>query len=92
MNLKDIKYYFLFCLIIIPLTLLSQVNGNGNHLTDTIEWNNQDSFHYDSLFINNQIKYDQFYDSLITKASKNKITKTALDLLLINEPGFLDLV
>lgn len=80
------KYYFLFYLILIPFGLLSQVNRTGNHVDDTIGWNNPDSFHNDSLLINNQIKYDQFYDSLITKASKNKLTKAALDLLLINQP------
>jgi hypothetical protein len=73
-------------LVIIPYSLSAQ---NGNHilLQDTIEWNNPDSFQNDSLYINNQIKSDSFYDSLITRASKNKITKTALNLLLVKEPA-----
>ena len=39
----------------------------------------------DSILINNQIKSDQFYDSLFSVASKNKITKTAIDLIFINQ-------
>lgn len=38
----------------------------------------------DTFFINNKIKSDQFYDSLISRAAKNKITKTAVDFLIIN--------
>jgi len=86
MEYKNIKYYILFYLLIIPLTLLSQDN-NLNSKNDTLNWNNPDAFHNDSLYINNQIKSDQFYDSLTSIASKNKITKTALKLLLVNQPS-----
>lgn len=55
-------------------------------LSDTIKNYKSDAIKIDSLYINNQIKSDKFYDSLISRASKNKITKTALNLLLINQP------
>ena len=87
MNRKYNKYYFLFCLIIIPLSLLSQGYRNFSNLSDTIKLKNSDSYLTDSIFISNQIKSDRFYDSLKIKASKNKISKTALDLLLVSNPA-----
>ena len=83
---RSIKYYLFLLLTIIPLSLLSQSSHEILLINDTIEWNNTNSFQNDSLFINNQIKSDRFYDSLINRASKNKISKTALKLLLISEP------
>lgn len=59
--------------------LLGQVDNNIN---DTIKW---DKYDKDSILVKPKLKSDLFYDSLITKASKNKITKTALDLLLVNK-------
>ena len=87
MNYRNLKYYFLLIIFIIPLSLVSQVRESNNHKSDTIGYYKTDSFPKDSLYINNQIKSDRFYDSLITKASKNKITKTALNLLLVNQSG-----
>ncbi len=86
-----IKRNYIYCLlqlllVIIPFSLLAQT-GNNNLLQDTIEWNNPNSFQNDSLYINNQLKSDSFYDSLINRASKHKITKTALNLLLVREPA-----
>lgn len=87
MTKRNYKYFLLqVLLIIIPLSLFAQ-NGNKNLLQDTIEWNNPNSFQNDTLYINNQLKSDSFYDSLINRASKNKITKTALNLLLVKEPA-----
>jgi len=63
--------------------VLAQVEGNKNLPKDTT---NQ-KFQNDSLYINNRIKSDQFYDTLINRASKNNITKAALGLLLVNEPS-----
>ena len=40
----------------------------------------------DSLIIDQKNKYNPFYDTLKLKASKNKITKAALDLILTQEP------
>ena len=72
-----------------PLTLFCKENRVEEFPNDTIEWTTFDSnSNIDTILINNQIKYDQFYDSLVTKASKNKITKTALDLLLVNQPAY----
>ncbi len=82
MNNRKLKYYFLFLIITIPLSLFSQVNKINS---DTIKSFNKNSFQKDSLYINNQIISDRFYDSLITKASKNRITITALELLLVNK-------
>lgn len=87
MNYRKLKYYFLLILFIIPLSLISQVSDSNNGKSDTIALYKTDLFPKDSLYINNQIKSDRFYDSLITKASKNKITKTALSLLLVNQSG-----
>lgn len=89
MNYRKLKYYFLLFIFIIPLSLVSQVNTSNISSSDTIAYYKTDLFPKDSLYINNQIKSDRFYDSLITKASKNKITKTALSLLLVNQsaPG-----
>ncbi len=76
-NLK-LKYHLFLYLLLIPFSLLSQSNTSK---IDTSKISNKDT-----LYINNQIKSDQFYDSLIVKASKNKITQTALSLLLVNNP------
>ncbi len=84
---RNYTYYLLqLLLLIISFSLLAQ-NENNNLLKDTIEWNNPNSFQNDSLYINNQLKSDSFYDSLINRASKNKITKTALNLLLVKKPA-----
>ncbi|MBU8892012.1 MAG: hypothetical protein KOO66_04490 [Bacteroidales bacterium] len=83
---RSIKYYLILLVTIIPLSLLSQNYEEFLLINDTIEWNSPNSVQKDSLYINNQIKSDRFYDSLINRASKNKITKTALNLLLISEP------
>lgn len=73
--------------MIIPLSLISQSKKNYISLSDTIKKDTSYLSRRDSLYINNQIKSDRFYDSLKRKASKNKITKTALDLLLVREPS-----
>lgn len=80
----NVKYYILFLIMIIPLSLLSQPQNSSNSpnsKTTPIILS-----HKDSLDSQHQIKSDRFYDSLKTKASKNKITKTALGLLLVNDP------
>ena len=77
MNKRILKYNILLYLFIVPLSLFSQ--------TDTTTQKKHTSPGYDSLYINNQLKSDRFYDSLKTKAAKNKITKTALNLILVNE-------
>lgn len=87
MKIKNFKYYFLIILITIPILLLSQTKKEFNNSTDTIDWNPSYTLRNDSLYINNQLKSDRFYDSLKTKASKNKITKTALKFLLVSEPA-----
>lgn len=86
MNVKNFKYCFLITLIAIPVLLLGQIKKSFNNPTDTIDWNPSYTSRNDSLYVNNQLKSDRFYDSLKTKASKNKITKTALGFLLVNEP------
>ncbi|MGC9374431.1 MAG: hypothetical protein ACP5DQ_05245 [Bacteroidales bacterium] len=40
----------------------------------------------DTILTKQKIQSDQFYDTLKFKASKNRITKAALDLLLVQEP------
>ncbi|MDY6801218.1 MAG: hypothetical protein SVU94_08350 [Bacteroidota bacterium] len=40
----------------------------------------------DTILTKQKIQSDQFYDTLKLKASKNKFTKAALDLILIQEP------
>ncbi|HAF29132.1 MAG TPA: hypothetical protein DCG75_08810 [Bacteroidales bacterium] len=87
MNIKNFKYYFLIILITIPVLLLGQIKKSINNPTDTIDWNPSYTSRNDSLYVNNQLKSDRFYDSLKTKASKNKITKTALNFLLVSEPA-----
>lgn len=82
-----IKYYYLFLLVTVPMSLLGQVNKNFNSNNDTLKKEKTHSYLNDSLYINNQIKSDKFYDSLKIKASRNKITKTALGFLLVNEPS-----
>ena len=66
--------YQLILISLLNLPLLGQENGNNILSNDTV-------------LVNNKTKSDLFYDSLITKASRNKITKTALDLLLISQPN-----
>ncbi|MDA3954099.1 MAG: hypothetical protein PF485_10660 [Bacteroidales bacterium] len=85
MSDRKFKYYFIFIVIIIPLSLFSQVGESNNLKSDTINYYNADSFQQDSLYINKQLRYDRFYDSLTARASSNKITKTALNLLLVNK-------
>ena len=82
MKFTFLKYY-LVLLIFAPFTLFAQINNTKSNISGT-------STHKDlkdSLYINNQIKSDQFYDTLYTIASKNNITKAALELLLVNEPN-----
>lgn len=78
MKTKHIKYYFLLYLFVIPLSLFCQTIP-----TDTIPAIKISR--EDSITIQNQLKSDRFYDSLKTKASKNKITQTALNLILENQ-------
>lgn len=77
------KYSFIkYCLVLlffIPSILCAQTTDKKN-TADTTKKNRNDSIY-------NQTKSDQFYDSLINRASKNKITKAALDLLLVREPN-----
>jgi hypothetical protein len=80
MKTGQIKYYFLIYVLIIPLSLLSQT-----HPTDTVPAKIVNDT--DSIFIHNQLKSDRFYDSLKVRASKNKITQTALGLILETEPA-----
>jgi hypothetical protein len=60
----------------------SSYNNNPKDNSDTIS-----ILSNDSLFINNQKKYDDFYDSLANKNYKNKLTKAALNLLIVNQPN-----
>jgi len=62
--------------------------GQNQYIPNSIE-NNSDTISVtlrDTAFINNQEKYDQFYDSLVNKKYKNKLTKAALNLLIVNQP------
>jgi len=71
---------FLICLLFTNTT-----TGQVESTSDTLQWTNLNYLHAkDSAFLLNKIKSDQFYDSIISKASKNKITKTAISWLLIN--------
>ncbi|MFC2152827.1 hypothetical protein ACFLSE_09915 [Bacteroidota bacterium] len=72
--------------MIFPFLLLSQNSKKLKTINDTII-NNTQKIYNDSLYINNQLKSDRFYDSLKVLASKNKFTKRALNLLLVNEPN-----
>ena len=65
--------YQLILISLLNLPLLGQENGSEIISNDTV-------------LVNNKTKSDLFYDSLITKASRNKITKTALDFLLVAQP------
>ena len=81
---------FTYLLIIISLlnfSLLGQETGNDILINDTIKWPDSKTSTSDTIFVNNKTKSDLFYDSLITKASRNKITKTALDFLLVSQPN-----
>lgn len=78
MKSKSIQYYLLVYLVAIPFSLMCQTNPS-----DTVKTRKSIA---DSLYIENQLKSDRFYDSLKLKASKNKITQTALGLILQSEP------
>ncbi|MFC2104805.1 hypothetical protein ACFLS4_05590 [Bacteroidota bacterium] len=86
MNYSSIKYGLLVSLILISSLLLGQNNKNLNTINDTIIKNPQINFN-DSLYVNNQLKSERFYDTLKTLASRNKITKRALSLLLVTQPN-----
>lgn len=81
MKFTFLKYYLVF-VIFAPFTLYAQIHNTKSDISDTTTNKNLKN----SLYINNQIKSDQFYDTLYTIASKNNITKAALGLLLVNEP------
>lgn len=69
----------------VPFLTWGQGSYNNNYPkdnSDTISISSKDS-----LFINNQKKYDDFYDSLVNKNYKNKLTKAALNLLIVNQPN-----
>jgi hypothetical protein len=69
----------------VPTLTWGQSSYNNNYLED-----NSDTISIasnDSLYINNQKKYDDFYDSLVNKNYKNKLTKAALNLLIVNQPN-----
>jgi hypothetical protein len=71
--------------IITPLVLW----GQAKYIPNSTE-NNSDTITVtlrDTTFLNNQKKYDDFYDSLANKNYKNKLTKAALNLLIVNQPN-----
>lgn len=79
MRTRHYKYYLLVYLYILPFSLLCQTIPN-----DTIQPKKHGN--EDSVYIQNQLKSDRFYDSLKVKASKNRITQTALGLIIESEP------
>lgn len=72
-----------FCCIGIILPLISEGQQNINIVKDTTKTNEIPK--EDTLFIQSQIKSDQFYDSLLSIASRNRLTETALNLILVNK-------
>jgi len=82
MKYSFLKYYLVFILFF-PSILFAQTHIKKDKSADTLKLNSYN----DSLFINNHLKSDQFYDTLINRASKNNITKAALNLLLVSEPN-----
>ncbi len=77
------KTFLINCIIVLfPIILFGQ-NKTISTSSDTLKI--QAIPTADTIFINNQIKSDQFYDSLISLASRNKLTKAALGLILVNQ-------
>lgn len=86
MNTRELILFVVVLFFIFPFISNGQ-DGNANiFITYTEDSIISPLAELDTNYINNQEKYDLFYDSLVYKASKNKLTKTALDLLLVNKP------
>jgi len=75
-----IVFFFIFYL---PLHSFGQSNRIINPSKDTT----LKLIIKDTILTKQKIQSDQFYDTLKLKASKNRITKAALDLLLVQEPN-----
>lgn len=77
------KITILIALTLLPILTISQ--SIKNDLSKSKKSNH--SSEQDTTFLNNQKKYDEFYNSLSTKAKKNKLTKAAINLLIVNQPN-----
>lgn len=77
------RTYIVFSLIFyLPLHSF----GQSNRIVDDSKDSTSKGIIKDTILTKRKIQSDQFYDTLKLKASKNRITKAALDLLLVQEP------
>ena len=86
LKIKELIIFTIILVFLFPLINNGQEVNGGMFITYSEDSLMHSFSEIDTNYINNQKKYDLFYDSLIYKASKNKLTKTALDLLLVNNP------
>ncbi|HKL09065.1 MAG TPA: hypothetical protein VJ896_09835 [Bacteroidales bacterium] len=80
--MKDIRTYIIIIISYLPLISAGQSNNTFIDSTRSV----LKVIPKDSISTEKRNRSDQFYDTLKLKASKNRITKTALELILKEEP------